>query len=119
MFPKFIPRFLAANLPSTYGFPTLYKKEPINHQPPAAKLPIIQSSHTHTPNPKPPKPVKMRASVVFVTFLAAAVSAFYDGPCTDTDCGEARVNCDTEGKVCVPFPFVDVERRKGCTCSIA
>ncbi|TDZ99638.1 hypothetical protein C8034_v000095 [Colletotrichum sidae] len=69
-----------------------------------------------TKNTKNPK---MRAAVAVLAFLAAVASARFDGNCTDTACGEANVNCDADGMVCVPFPVVDVEGRIGCTCSIA
>ncbi|KAF6810091.1 hypothetical protein CSOJ01_06503 [Colletotrichum sojae] len=61
----------------------------------------------------------MRAVFAIVTLLAAAVSARFDGPCTDTVCGDSSVNCEADGMVCVPFPSVDVEKRIGCTCSVA
>ncbi|KAK1976373.1 EC87 protein [Colletotrichum cereale] len=64
----------------------------------------------------------MRATLAVVTLLAAGAAAFFDGPCTDTECGapnQAAVNCEADGRVCVPFPVVSVEGRKGCTCSVA
>ncbi|KAL0944753.1 uncharacterized protein CTRU02_202640 [Colletotrichum truncatum] len=60
----------------------------------------------------------MRAVYAILTVLAASVSARFDGPCTDTACGTASVNCEADGMVCVPFPSVDVEKRLGCTCSV-
>ncbi|KAK2001897.1 hypothetical protein LX36DRAFT_708209 [Colletotrichum falcatum] len=58
----------------------------------------------------------MRATFAVVALLAAGAAAFFDGPCTDTECGapgEAAINCEADGKVCVPFPVVSVEGRKG------
>ncbi|KAF9881445.1 hypothetical protein CkaCkLH20_00591 [Colletotrichum karsti] len=62
--------------------------------------------------------VTMRSVFAIVTLLAATVAARFDGPCTDLACGEASVNCEADGMVCVPFPSVDVEKRLGCTCSV-
>ncbi|OHX01193.1 ec87 protein [Colletotrichum incanum] len=64
----------------------------------------------------------MRATFAIVTLLAASVSAFFDGPCTDTECAspnQPTLNCEENGMVCVPFPVVSVEGRKGCACSVA
>ncbi|KAK1673656.1 hypothetical protein BDP55DRAFT_730454 [Colletotrichum godetiae] len=60
----------------------------------------------------------MRAVFAIVSLLAATVAARFDGPCTDTVCGESNVNCEAEGRICVGFPSVDPEKRIGCTCSI-
>ncbi|EFQ34004.1 hypothetical protein CGRA01v4_12492 [Colletotrichum graminicola] len=57
-----------------------------------------------------------------VVLLTAGAAAFFDGPCTDTECGapdQAAVNCEADGRVCVPFPVVSVEGRTGCACSVA
>ncbi|KAK2051681.1 EC87 protein [Colletotrichum caudatum] len=64
----------------------------------------------------------MRASLAALALFVAAAAAFFDGPCTDTECGapgQAAVNCEADGRVCVPFPVVSVEGRTGCTCSVA
>ncbi|KAF4773578.1 hypothetical protein HER10_EVM0002018 [Colletotrichum scovillei] len=50
----------------------------------------------------------MRAVFVIISLLAATVAARFDGPCTDTICGDSKVNCEAEGRIC----------RLGCTCSI-
>ncbi|KAJ0309451.1 hypothetical protein COL5a_001622 [Colletotrichum fioriniae] len=60
----------------------------------------------------------MRAVFAIISLLAATVAARFDGPCNDTHCGEANVNCEAEGRICVGFPSVDPEKRLGCTCSI-
>ncbi|KAK1496683.1 hypothetical protein CTAM01_08321 [Colletotrichum tamarilloi] len=60
----------------------------------------------------------MRAAFAIISLLAATVAARFDGPCTDTVCGDSRVNCEAEGRICVGFPSVDPEKRLGCTCSI-
>ncbi|KAH9233146.1 hypothetical protein K456DRAFT_1725238 [Colletotrichum gloeosporioides 23] len=62
--------------------------------------------------------VTMRAVYTLITLLAATVAARFDGPCVDVECGTARTNCEADGMICVPFPSVDLEKRKGCTCSI-
>ncbi|WQF80627.1 hypothetical protein CDEST_05641 [Colletotrichum destructivum] len=64
----------------------------------------------------------MRAAFAIVTVLAATVSAFFDGPCVDTECGSPdrpALNCEQDGMVCVPFPKISIEERLGCACSIA
>ncbi|CCF46367.1 hypothetical protein CH063_15142 [Colletotrichum higginsianum] len=53
----------------------------------------------------------MRAAFAIVTVLAATASAFFDGPCVDTECGapdRAALNCEQDGM-----------ERLGCACSIA
>lgn len=60
----------------------------------------------------------MRAVHAIVALLAASVAARFDGPCRDTACGDASVNCEADGMICAPFPSVDVEKREGCTCSV-
>ncbi|KAI8290782.1 hypothetical protein K4K60_004298 [Colletotrichum sp. SAR11_57] len=59
----------------------------------------------------------MRAVNTLIALLAATVAARFDGPCVDVECGTARTNCEADGMICVPFPSVDLEKRKGCTCS--
>ncbi|KAJ0357627.1 hypothetical protein COL154_009933, partial [Colletotrichum chrysophilum] len=62
--------------------------------------------------------VAMRAVYTIIALLAATVTARFDGPCVDVECGTARTNCEADGMICVPFPSVDLEKRKGCTCSV-
>lgn len=40
---------------------------------------------------------------------------YYDGPCSNTDCGVNRVNCRNSGLWCVAYPRFDMP--EGCTCS--
>ncbi|RYP20782.1 hypothetical protein DL765_002615 [Monosporascus sp. GIB2] len=40
---------------------------------------------------------------------------FYNGPCSNEDCGVDRVNCRARSKWCVRFP--SITEPKGCTCS--
>ena len=44
-----------------------------------------------------------------------AVRQFYDGPCSNDDCGVNRVNCRAVGKWCVRYPSTSAP--EGCTCS--
>ncbi|KAI1246478.1 hypothetical protein MGN70_013378 [Eutypa lata] len=43
------------------------------------------------------------------------VRQFYDGPCSNEECGVNRVNCRSTSKWCVPYP--SVSEPQGCTCS--
>lgn len=49
--------------------------------------------------------------------LAAAQDAPYTGPCFETNCGADGQDCSKRGYLCVPYPHMDLELRKGCTCS--
>ncbi|RYP56967.1 hypothetical protein DL769_009782 [Monosporascus sp. CRB-8-3] len=40
---------------------------------------------------------------------------FYDGPCSNEDCGVNRVNCRARSKWCVRYP--SITEPEGCTCS--
>ncbi|RYP55208.1 hypothetical protein DL768_000202 [Monosporascus sp. mg162] len=40
---------------------------------------------------------------------------YYDGPCSNEDCGVNRVNCRASSKWCVRYP--SISKPKGCTCS--
>ncbi|RYO95011.1 hypothetical protein DL764_007753 [Monosporascus ibericus] len=40
---------------------------------------------------------------------------YYDGPCSNEDCGVNRVNCLARSKWCVRYP--SITEPKGCTCS--
>ncbi|EHA53566.1 hypothetical protein MGG_15520 [Pyricularia oryzae 70-15] len=51
--------------------------------------------------------------------LAAAQDAPYTGPCSETNCGADGQDCSKRGYLCVPYPHMDLELRKGCTCSAA
>jgi hypothetical protein len=68
----------------------------------------------------------MRLSILVSTLfatLALAVPASvemletraYTGPCAQNNCGVTGKNCGY--LLCVPWPHMDLELRKGCTCS--
>ncbi|KAK5633999.1 hypothetical protein RRF57_009713 [Xylaria bambusicola] len=40
---------------------------------------------------------------------------YYNGPCSNTDCGVNRVNCRASRLWCVKYPSFDMPQ--GCTCS--
>jgi hypothetical protein len=66
----------------------------------------------------------MRLSTIFMTFLVTIVTAMpdplpqgYTGPCSETNCGVDGLNCRKKHQLCVPWPSMEEELRKGCTCS--
>ncbi|UQC90071.1 uncharacterized protein CLUP02_15602 [Colletotrichum lupini] len=107
----------------------MYKKKliipPFSHSCHAITITIIIPPHPHNsnstfshnhPNSSPPptqhqhnQTAKMRAAFAIVSLLAATVAARFDGPCTDTVCGDSRVNCEAEGRICVGFPSNDFQ----------
>ncbi|KXH63639.1 hypothetical protein CNYM01_11734 [Colletotrichum nymphaeae SA-01] len=110
-----IPPFLAPVIPSPSPSSSHFTHTTLNST----------FSHNHPNFPPPPtqnltqqKTAKMRAVFAIISLLAATVAARFDGPCTDTICGDSKVNCEAEGRICVGFPSVDPEKRLGCTCSI-
>ena len=67
----------------------------------------------------------LTSAVALVAFPAITVAApaaglltvrqFYDGPCSNEDCGVGRVNCRAVSKWCVRYPSISAP--EGCTCS--
>lgn len=41
----------------------------------------------------------------------------YTGPCGVSNCGVNGLDCRKKGQLCVPWPHMDLDKRKGCTCS--
>ncbi|KXH32948.1 hypothetical protein CSIM01_07575 [Colletotrichum simmondsii] len=110
-----IPPFLTPVIPSPSSSSSHFTHTTLNstfsHNHPNSSPPLTQKPHTT-------KTAKMRAVFAIISLLAATVAARFDGPCTDTICGDSKVNCEAEGRICVGFPSVDPEKRLGCTCSI-
>ncbi|EOA84081.1 uncharacterized protein SETTUDRAFT_92088 [Exserohilum turcica Et28A] len=65
----------------------------------------------------------MRPTILITSFLISIALALpdptpqgYTGPCSNDNCGVTGKNCG--GQICVPWPSFDLDKRKGCTCSL-